>query len=554
MDLRAYEHAKFDLAELLRSAQLLAASEDNRQRIRECFVRLAEDRFNLVVVGRFSRGKTSLINALIGMDRLPTGIVPLTSVITSVTYGSKEHALIRYQGHDLLRTDIPLAALPEYVTQQRNPGNVKRVAVVEIRLPAEMLRRGFYFVDTPGLGSSIAENTRTTEDFLPEADAFLLVTSMDSPLADEELRILRVACASARRVFVVVNKQDMVSPEECEQVLGHVREQLRAGLGPNIPRIFPLSARDGLQAKRDVDPIRLAASGVEALEAELVRFLLEEKSSEFLLRLCDRVIDVLCGLPPGADAKRLAEDVDSLSRRIAASLPGASLRNEAATVAASDASQQFRSCEICTRIVDTEFAFLCHYQYELCTRPEVQRRHAERGGFCALHTWQYGALASTQGICSGYPALLEHFSERFRDFADAALAPQALSTALQALLPGADACVLCRERAQAEAEALASLAARLAEDREGTLGGLSVICLPHLRQLIARVDDADTAHMLLAREAALLDRLAEDMRRYATKYDAVRRLLTSDEETRSAQHALLMLAGHRNVHLAPTAS
>ena len=87
MDLRDYERVKFELAEILRTVPYEASQTG---RLREVFSRLAEDRFNLVVVGRFSRGKTSLMNALLGMDRLPTGVVPLTSVITTVGYGSEE--------------------------------------------------------------------------------------------------------------------------------------------------------------------------------------------------------------------------------------------------------------------------------------------------------------------------------------------------------------------------------------------------------------------------------------------------------------------------------
>jgi hypothetical protein len=52
--------------------------------------RLAEDRFTVVVAGRFNRGKSSLMYAVLGMDRLPTGIVPRASVITNVRYGTSE--------------------------------------------------------------------------------------------------------------------------------------------------------------------------------------------------------------------------------------------------------------------------------------------------------------------------------------------------------------------------------------------------------------------------------------------------------------------------------
>ncbi len=183
MDLREYEQSKFAIAEILRSASACVPEREDglRVRLQNLFARLAEDRFNLVVLGRFNRGKTSLMNAILRTDRLPTGIVPLTSVITTVGYGSKERVVLKYDSR-ILDHEIPIEALPQHITQQGNPGNVQRIKTAEVQLPAEILRRGFYFVDTPGLGSVIVENTFTTEAFLPEADALILVTS--TTLAD----------------------------------------------------------------------------------------------------------------------------------------------------------------------------------------------------------------------------------------------------------------------------------------------------------------------------------------------------------------------------------
>ena len=190
MDLQQYDRMKSVLADILRSTQTRLPSRGD-ETVRDLFGRLAEDRFNLVVVGRFSRGKTSLMNAMLGTDRLPTGVVPVTSVITTVSYGTEEKAVLYYQ-HTSLFLDIPLWQLADHITEQGNPGNRRRIRVAEVQMPAELLRRGFYFVDTPGLGSSIIENTRTTEAFLPEADAFILVTSYDSPLSEDEQRVLRI--------------------------------------------------------------------------------------------------------------------------------------------------------------------------------------------------------------------------------------------------------------------------------------------------------------------------------------------------------------------------
>jgi len=190
MDLKQYEQTKFSMAEIVRSAQAVDTKDpDLQSAARDLLMRLADDRFNLMLVGRFSRGKSTLINAVLGHPYLPTGILPLTSVITTVRYGSRPQVVLNFRNSGLPR-EIQLSQLPEYVTQQSNPGNVKRVAYAEIQLPAELLRRGLFFVDSPGLGSSISENTETTERFFPEADAFVLITSFDSPLSEEETRAL----------------------------------------------------------------------------------------------------------------------------------------------------------------------------------------------------------------------------------------------------------------------------------------------------------------------------------------------------------------------------
>lgn len=74
MDLRDYESAKFKLAEVLRDIAAWVPEEraDLKTRLTDLFTRLAEDRFNLVVAGRFSRGRSTLMNAILGVDRLPT--------------------------------------------------------------------------------------------------------------------------------------------------------------------------------------------------------------------------------------------------------------------------------------------------------------------------------------------------------------------------------------------------------------------------------------------------------------------------------------------------
>jgi hypothetical protein len=191
--LHDYARLKLDLAAIVRSLLYTAERLKDDISIHDCrrvLARLAEDRFNLAIVGQFSRGKSSLMNALLGSERLPTGILPLTSVITTVTYGETEKVLLQREGWTFPQ-EIRLDQLAEYVTQGRNPGNEKRVVLAEVRLPNELLRLGVHFVDTPGIASAIAENTKTTRQFLPEADAAVLVTSFESPMTEAEVAFLQ---------------------------------------------------------------------------------------------------------------------------------------------------------------------------------------------------------------------------------------------------------------------------------------------------------------------------------------------------------------------------
>jgi small GTP-binding protein len=457
MDLRRYEQDKFAIADALRSVALLAPRRKPEwaQRIDELLARLADDRFNLVVVGRFSRGKTSLMNAILATDRLPTGIVPLTSVITTVAYGSKEQVVLRYYGR-ILEQEVPIADLPLYITQQGNPANVRGPKMAQVQLPAEFLRRGFYFVDTPGLGSAIEENTRTTESFLPEADALLLVTSFESPLSEEELRVLKVVSSSDRRIFVVLNKQDTVSVGDRNSAVTYVREQLRAISSPP-PEVFSVSAKDGLEAKLSPKNADLLASGIPALEDELIRFLLTEKRTQFLMRMCDRVAELVQALPPSSDAGRLEEHLAGLRHRIAGEGPSPERKARSAEFAALHGR---RPCEVCAHAAGALWDFLCTYQHDLSVKHSEQQRLSERGGLCSFHTWYYASLAAPRDVCKGYPALLDRLAALLRGIAASETSPEPVASRIDALSATEERCVFCAVCVKAEQDAISSISRR----------------------------------------------------------------------------------------------
>jgi GTP-binding protein EngB required for normal cell division len=552
MDLKTYEQVKFELAELIRSGQLIASEKDKEsnkrweyeQPWRNLLIRLAEDRFTLVVAGRFNRGKSSLMNAVLGMDRLPTGIVPLTSVITNVRYGTSERVLLDYYRSGL-RSEAKLEDLPQLVTEKGNPGNVKRIRVAEIQLPAEILRRGFFFVDTPGLGSAIFENSQTTEQFIPEIDVLILVTSYESPLTEDEIRYLRLASASVRAVFVVVNKQDQVGPESRQEILEYVTKTAQKVVNGGISKPFSVSARDGLAAKQANDTVALRASGILDFEEELVRFLMADRSRLFLSAMCDRVLAQVESLPE-ARAEHLASGLATLRLQIDGPVEDGKKQWQAVAVGSASAQLDSRGvtpCGICRGVVHQVLDFFRQYQYDLTTRPDIQEQHAQQGGFCPQHTWHYEQVASPRGICTAYPRLLNTVARRLRSMAENGSSEEGFRREFTD-----HSCPACNVRWETEDRMICGIVLKVQKTGESEQRLLPDLCLPHLELLLRRLNDASVRQYLLLREAGMMERTAEDMQRYAIKHDALRRHLVSKEENDAPLLGLQLLTGHRTVN------
>lgn len=529
MDLAEYEKTKFELAEILRSAVIESARpmSEAPDEIRSLLSRLAEDRFNLVVVGRFNRGKTSLMNALLGTTRLPTGIVPLTSVITVVSYGPREEVSIEYQG-SRLPYRVSLEHLTEYVTQHGNPGNEKNVAAASVRLPCELLRRGFHFVDTPGIGSAIRENTVTTERFLPEADAFVLVSSYDSPLSEEEAMLLRRIVPTGKKVFFILNKQDIVSGSDQKQVRQYARSRLGELFGACAPDVFSVSALRALETRTSVDIGN--ENGVAALRDHLVTFLISEKQGRFLANMSDRIAATIRELPNSSlPLARMNELLQRLQRKDGSHRPDT-------PVAGMTGEMHISTCLICDSIEHDVFSALAKFQYDIAFNEAIRADLAERGGLCPFHTWQYDALASPVGTCLGFSMVLDRLASRLRKIENP-LVPR-----IEQLRVPEERCPICLVRAESERQAVMDLKTRLV-GAPSSFSSLPSLCLAHVDLIIRELKDSAVARHLLVHQAEIYERLSEDMRRYALKIDGVRRHLTNDEEHTAANLALNLLAG-----------
>ena len=195
----------------------------------------------IAVLGQFKAGKSSFLNCLVGNDIMPVNVLPATAVITRIGFGPKDRAVVRRLSGDA--DEIPMTDLPEYVTEQRNPKNEKRVALVEVELASLAPYRGIRFVDTPGLGSIFVHNTQASMDWLPKVGGALVAISTNQPLGEQDLRLLGEVFKHTPEVVILLTKADLVSQREREVVIEFTQWQIAQHTGGRQLLILPFSIR-----------------------------------------------------------------------------------------------------------------------------------------------------------------------------------------------------------------------------------------------------------------------------------------------------------------------
>ncbi len=197
----------------------------------------ADHPYLMVFVGPFSSGKSSLINALLGQpDLLPVGVVPTTDRISILRSGDEAQRISTGGEVDTVFHPSPL---------------LKKVS----------------FVDTPGLESVFQKHEETTRKFLHRSDVVLLVMLATQAMTARNLEYLQTLKDYGKKVIIVINQADLLSPEEAETVRQYVQDQSKALLGQES-EIWMMSARQGLAAWQDstLDHEAWQSSGLQRIE------------------------------------------------------------------------------------------------------------------------------------------------------------------------------------------------------------------------------------------------------------------------------------------------
>jgi ribosome biogenesis GTPase A len=202
--------------------------------------------FRLAVVGEFSRGKSTLINSLLGREVLPVGAKPTTAALISILPGSEDEMMVFWNPETSDRRPLQntswhdLLAVDAVGKDQDVPANVR------IIMDNSWLRSlNAELIDTPGAGDLNGQRAALVSDLLSQSDAAILVLSASIPFSLTERAFLEqeVLGRHVSKVLVVVSKLDTIPLEERPQILQLIQERI-SQISPAIPvlPVYPVQA------------------------------------------------------------------------------------------------------------------------------------------------------------------------------------------------------------------------------------------------------------------------------------------------------------------------
>lgn len=249
------------------------ATRDDRDHLVELRARVDARRLRVLIAGEAKRGKSTLVNQLIGRDVLPTGVTPVTAVVTTVRRANAdEHIEVTFLDGRVARHDV--VELADFVSERGNPRNERGVRTAEVFVRSDLLDRfDVELVDTPGTGSVFEHNTTAAEEALASLDAAIFVVTADPPIAAAERDLLARMSELSVHTFVALNKADQLDEagvrEAADFTAQVVGEATAAGA-----ELFVCSARQG---RSDAGFTRLA----DAMD----RYFAERAAADVLIAL-----------------------------------------------------------------------------------------------------------------------------------------------------------------------------------------------------------------------------------------------------------------------------
>jgi GTP-binding protein EngB required for normal cell division len=262
----------------------------------------------VAMVGQFKRGKSSLINALVGRPLLPADVAPVTSAVTIVRRGESDRAWVQFE-HSSPK-EIGVAEIVRYATQEHNPGNSRGIRAIVVEVADSPLHPAVQLIDTPGIGSVFGLNSEVTREFIPRIDVAVVVLGSDPPITADENTLVQEMRSLGHLIFYVFNKADKENPNDLQKAEDFTRSVILEARGRTDCVFIRTSALNAL--RNGCDP------GVEELR-RLLNLHIAPKAATITHESAERSLKRLIGVLRQTiqlQKKALSLPAEELSARI----------------------------------------------------------------------------------------------------------------------------------------------------------------------------------------------------------------------------------------------
>jgi uncharacterized tellurite resistance protein B-like protein/GTPase Era involved in 16S rRNA processing len=257
-------HQLFQIAQDSNNRALLPKSLT--EEIAKVSHKLQSQRFRLSVIGEFSQGKSTLLNALLREEIQPVRAIPCSGTVTVLRYGTQKRVVCRYK--DGREEEIRLyqykekAAIPKEAARDHRSNELEKADIDEIIFEhpdLELCKSGVEIIDSPGLNEH-PERTAITQKLLNDTDAVIFLTNAMRLLPEKEKELIEDVRTQlnggqenqpVENLFVLVNFMDLLDEEEDTQdVMQRIERFVKENnlLIAGEKRIYYISAKAALKA------------------------------------------------------------------------------------------------------------------------------------------------------------------------------------------------------------------------------------------------------------------------------------------------------------------
>ncbi len=287
--------------------------------------RLKSDKLRVLIVGRFSAGKSTFVNALLGEKLLPSTAVPTTGVLCKITYAKQEDKRVTLYPHEDKPFDIQIHELESYIKIDHvNDSEVtSKYERMELFWPLELCANGVELIDSVGLDDPDSRDYITL-DYAKSVDAILyLMKSQDTGSKTDIDTIKLLRTLGYESLFFIITYYDAIkesalmgeqSEADFQKIVFNTLSKLTE-LGDNGIKF--VDSRSGLIGRIKQDDQKVVESGIENVEKALESFLVEQKGRAKLVTTLRSLVSVNSAvkkvIPPRIDM--LGASTEELEKR-----------------------------------------------------------------------------------------------------------------------------------------------------------------------------------------------------------------------------------------------